>query len=527
MTGFVSLRFVRFVSQAFSRDFAFKNGKRFPRNVSSMLCKEGYSVGSASGGNITRSINLPNQLRLSADTAAQIQLQRDLKAEQEHKYGAIQTELRNIERERGSASRLRDAENASFRIHYYMSDPDPANCGALQVKCRSLDSRIRSLQVQLRELLEELSERVETANVANLEEEKRAGEERIAELQRQYPDVVAQMAIVKNEKLPPLKDQIEKIKADINDRKSEAAAKQGELDDLHRDVTKFAARTKQWEEKKEHYEGMIKDLKKNRDERAALVQEATERASTQCERVNIEFDAKQLEKKIRESESRLREREKNVGSRADVEAKLKAKKEMYEDAKRKVVEMRQLSDELADAHSKRATKLDHLTGFITARSRMVFADLLNKRGYSGSLRLDHKAQKLTMKVRTDSSTHLDNTTNGGKRDPATLSGGEKSFSQVCLLLAMWEAMGSPVRCLDEFDVFMDAVNRNMALKMMSEFARSSEAQYIFITPQDQPKVDIDGVVCRVHKLKDPVRGDQRRLDDMIGGGAAAGEDDGE
>lgn len=30
-----------------------------------------------------------------------------------------------------------------------------------------------------------------------------------------------------------------------------------------------------------------------------------------------------------------------------------------------------------------------------------------------------------------------------------LSGGEKSFSTICLLLAIWEAMGAPIRALDE------------------------------------------------------------------------------
>lgn len=38
------------------------------------------------------------------------------------------------------------------------------------------------------------------------------------------------------------------------------------------------------------------------------------------------------------------------------------------------------------------------------------------------------------------------------RGAKTLSGGEKSFSQICLLLALWEAMGSPIRCLDELYV---------------------------------------------------------------------------
>ncbi|KAL4751166.1 hypothetical protein BDW72DRAFT_203271 [Aspergillus terricola var. indicus] len=77
------------------------------------------------------------------------------------------------------------------------------------------------------------------------------------------------------------------------------------------------------------------------------------------------------------------------------------------------------------------------------------------------------------------------------RGARTLSGGEKSFSQVCLLLALWEAMGSPIRCLDEFDVYMDHINRKMAIDMLMYAARRSVGrQFILITPGSRAEISL-------------------------------------
>ncbi len=57
-------------------------------------------------------------------------------------------------------------------------------------------------------------------------------------------------------------------------------------------------------------------------------------------------------------------------------------------------------------------------------------------------------------------------TRKNSKDPKSLSGGETSFSTMCLLLALWESISGPFRCLDEFDVFMDAANRKLSMQML-------------------------------------------------------------
>lgn len=86
-----------------------------------------------------------------------------------------------------------------------------------------------------------------------------------------------------------------------------------------------------------------------------------------------------------------------------------------------------------------------------------------------------------LQVRTDASGDADVTSQKDK-DPKSLSGGEKSFSTICLLLSLWEAINCPIRCLDEFDVFMDPVNRKIASHMLIDAGKLATTQYILISP---------------------------------------------
>ena len=112
------------------------------------------------------------------------------------------------------------------------------------------------------------------------------------------------------------------------------------------------------------------------------------------------------------------------------------------------------SQAIKEALTERNHRWKMFRKYISFRARFQFSYLLSERQFRGRVIMDHKGKQLDIKVEPD----LTKQSDSGRRTQ-TLSGGEKSFSTICLLLAIWEAMGSPIRCLDEFDVFMDSVNR--------------------------------------------------------------------
>ena len=103
----------------------------------------------------------------------------------------------------------------------------------------------------------------------------------------------------------------------------------------------------------------------------------------------------------------------------------------------------------------------HFRSAIVMRAKFNFRWLLEKRKYRGELKFDHERGRLSVNVETNEKQKQQRNQEddrekpeGIKKDPRGLSGGEKSFSTICLLLSIWSAMNSPVRALDEFDVFM-------------------------------------------------------------------------
>lgn len=86
-----------------------------------------------------------------------------------------------------------------------------------------------------------------------------------------------------------------------------------------------------------------------------------------------------------------------------------------------------------------------------------------------------------------------------------VSGGERSFTTLSLLLALGESLETPFRVMDEFDVFLDPMSRKIALDTMVEVAKGLEhRQFIFITPQDLSNLKTDPML-KIFHMKPPPR----------------------
>jgi structural maintenance of chromosomes protein 6 len=250
------------------------------------------------------------------------------------------------------------------------------------------------------------------------------------------------------------------------------------------EVNAAVAKVAQAEKDREQVDAGRKDIVKSIDVKTQKAREVSERVNFP---ENETFDS--LEAKYYSLHSQLAAMQKKAGgSREELEAEKARSAQAYMDAKVGIDHMTLLSDTMHETMGGRRRRWNRFQKFISIGSKWNFSRLLLERQFRGTLILDHERRLLEIKIEPDITK-----TSGDGRNANTLSGGEKSFSQICLLLAIWEAMGSPIRCLDEFDVFMDAVNRTRSASILIDGARTSTGkQFILISPgtkSDIPAAD--------------------------------------
>ncbi|KAI0424932.1 hypothetical protein F5Y09DRAFT_322938 [Xylaria sp. FL1042] len=435
--------------------------------------------------------NLGNKPRMKTDQDSQVQYYKDLITQLQAEYRELEASKRTAEQ---AVQRARQAINQHHRRSQDLSH-EFANARVVIENIEAELDRFEGIDDRLQGLKNDLQEAQEKKD--------------------HYGNQYAEVAIKQRE----MNSDIEKLKEELNnaklvsrDHKAHVVKAKDKVDRL-KETRHLALSEKNMAHENHEVAKVAKtQAEASRDRQAGYVEDYIKHASDVAPtRVHIpEGETYQsIEHKyesIREQISKLRQQ--MGASEEQINTRATQATQEYRDAKEGVKNIRMTSDSLKKALMDRLAKYREFQRHVSAQARCNFGYLLSERGFRGQLLLDHRARKLEVIVEPDKTRE-----NGRGRNTKTLSGGEKSFSSICLLLAIWDAMGSPLRCLDEFDVFMDNVNRAISTNMLIGAARRSVGkQFILITPnaiEGRAKLDKD---VKIIRLTDPR---QQRLPEMV------------
>ncbi|KAJ5110745.1 hypothetical protein N7532_001280 [Penicillium argentinense] len=424
--------------------------------------------------------NLP---RMKSDVASQVSAQREVVDDLERQLNGLESELQ-------SARSYREATEQALIQHRRES-------GNLKIDWQKLEDRAEEIRTELEK--ENAADGILDGLRSNLQE---------AEKDKEIYDASYQ------ESVRAMDEQVQTLK----EKRRRKSAKDRELDEL-------LAKTRVADGEKSRVEGERREIlnaknsafaqiakdKERRDklqdklnEATRRVLEYTEKAAAIFPRVPIDEGetANSLDQKFAKLTQDLNRFSQRLGaSRDEIAAEAGRAEAAYQGALTHVKELATLTHNFKDTLNSRKKRWEIFRSHISSRAKAQFTYLLSERSFRGRLLTNHSEKLLDLQVEPDIT--KDDSTG---RNTKTLSGGEKSFSQVCLLLALWEAMGSPIRCLDEFDVYMDHINRKMAIDMLMIAARRSIGrQFILITPGSKTDITIAPDV-RVKELAEPERG---------------------
>ncbi|XP_057664311.1 structural maintenance of chromosomes protein 6 [Diorhabda carinulata] len=158
-------------------------------------------------------------------------------------------------------------------------------------------------------------------------------------------------------------------------------------------------------------------------------------------------------------------------------------------------------NELSLAVEKRKRHYKLTEKYFETYMKYSFEKILEYRQFKGTLEIDIEGKKLDLVVIPQHGSQ-------GRTTTSNLSGGERSFSTVAFLYSLWQCMELPFYFLDEFDVYMDKLNRSKVIDILLQHAKSKpELQFVFLTPQDVSclgrETELAGV--EVLRLDDPER----------------------
>ncbi|XP_073349307.1 structural maintenance of chromosomes protein 6 [Pagrus major] len=286
----------------------------------------------------------------------------------------------------------------------------------------------------------------------------------------------------------------------INTIAEDADSKKEDLSKTDQEVMKCKHHKKHYEEKRSAHLHNIQTLEAKLESKEQELQTSIAKATEiSPKRLEVRRTARSLDSEINRLKVKITTQKEQQGDREEVVRQYQEALENYKNMAQKMKNLNSFIRSLDNVMNHRLQVYAELRRFLSARCKYYFDSMLAQRGYTGSMTFDHKNETLSISVQPGQGNKAD------LSDMRSLSGGERSFSTVCFVLSLWAITEAPFRCLDEFDVYMDMVNRRISMDMMLKVAAGQRyRQFIFLTPQSMSSLPVSKLI-RILRLNDPDR----------------------
>uniref|UniRef100_A0A674GCU9 Structural maintenance of chromosomes protein 6 n=1 Tax=Taeniopygia guttata TaxID=59729 RepID=A0A674GCU9_TAEGU len=298
---------------------------------------------------------------------------------------------------------------------------------------------------------------------------------------------------------------LEEVKEKIHQVEEIAGPIKAELNQAESEVENSKRHLQHYEDKQREH---VACINKHKDLLVSKEKELEEKMSKARqifpEPIKVSRTVKSLDAEMNRLREKINLESSHRGNREEIIQQFHYAKERYEDASNKVKNLRRFIAVLDEVMTERLKVYRQFLRKLSMQCKLHFEQLLRLRGYSGHIMFDHKNEtiSITIQPREDEKS--------ARSDLKSLSGGERSFSTVCFILSLWNISESPFRCMDEFDVYMDMVNRRIAVDMILERADfQRHRQFILFTPLSMSSLPTSPHI-RILRMPDPPK-DQRTL----------------
>ncbi|XP_064002481.1 structural maintenance of chromosomes protein 6 [Pogoniulus pusillus] len=410
----------------------------------------------------------------------------------------VEAEISHLEKEIES----KRAQLTASQQRLYSTENDiRQNEGHLQSHRRhqkELQIKIRTTNAEIADL--ENMEEHHSVDIRTLEDEAQENKSKMESVKQVMQQQSGKMEELKNT-LQIAENKLEEMKEKIHQIEEIAGPIKDELNQADSEVENSKRCLQHYQNKQKEHLACVKRHKELLAAREKELEGKVAQAKQiYAERIEVSRTVKSLDAEMNRLREKINAENDRHGNREEIIQQFLDAKERYKDASTKVKHLKRFIGLLDKIMTQRFKIYKQFLRLLSLRCKIYFEHLLRIRACSGQILFDHKNETLSITVqpREEDKAVLN--------DVRSLSGGERSFSTVCFILSLWSVTESPFRCLDEFDVYMDMVNRRIAMDMILKVADSQQhRQFILLTPQSMSSLPSSSRI-RIFRMQDPERG---------------------